>query len=844
MVDLSERLSKKKLQKIINPLDIYDLLDRKASKGELRQVQKTILEKWFNHRKDDKDLIIKLSTGRGKTLIGLLILQSKINNGEGPCLYLCPNNYLVEQTTIEAKNFGIDFCTADDDIPLDFENGKKILITNANKLFNAKTHFGLNSHSIPVNTIILDDSHACLDVIQACFSITIKRKDYESLYNYILNIFEKDLILQGQGTLAEIKNGNSESYLPVPYWSWIDHVNDIINSLSKYSTENFLKFTWDLIKDKFENCACFISGDRIEISPYILPIEQFGSFYNAKNKIYMSATVNNDSFFIKHLNVSEDAILHPLQVENDNFAGEKMILAPSLIDSKLDTDYAMGFFILKKAAPFGISVLSPSFKMAEPWKKNGAILATADVIGKIIESLKSDTTFDKTFVFANRYDGIDLPDNACRILIFDGLPYANCLFDKYYEDCLCDTDITNTKIAQKIEQGLGRNVRGERDYGAILLLRNDLVRFLMSNKYKKYFSLQTQKQIEISNELTTLAKEEVEEKGGHNTLIGLIRKILKRENDWKEYYYEEMNSISSESTPKILTELIVERDAEYKNSVGKSLEAAKIMRNYLNDNMNNISNKEFGWYEQQIARYLYNEAKSQSLETQVKAYEKNNLLLKPNANINIKLLKSEKINQANCIRNYISKYKTASDLELEVNEILDFMEFNVNNKKFENSIMKIGEFLGFASEQPDLLYREGPDNLWAVAPNEYFVIECKNQIQETRTFLSQNEIGQMNNTIAWFNKNYQRHHGTFIMIAPTNNIDNRVAFVKTVNIIRKKELNTFRMNLKSFVRDIINKNIKEISTDEIQKLLRLHKLDFISLKNYFVQPKDTLIQKE
>lgn len=361
MVDLSERLSKKKLQKIINPLDIYDSLDRKASKGELRQVQKTILEKWFNHRKDDKDLIIKLSTGRGKTLIGLLILQSKINNGEGPCLYLCPNNYLVEQTTIEAKNFGIDFCTADDDIPLDFENGKKILITNANKLFNAKTHFGLNSHSIPVNTIILDDSHACLDVIQACFSITIKRKDYESLYNYILNIFEKDLILQGQGTLAEIKNGNSESYLPVPYWSWIDHVNDIINSLSKYSTENFLKFTWDLINDKFENCACFISGDRIEISPYILPIEQFGSFYNAKNKIYMSATVNNDSFFIKHLNVSEDAILHPLQVENDNFAGEKMILAPSLIDSKLDTDYAMGSFILKKqlhlAYPYYLQVL-------------------------------------------------------------------------------------------------------------------------------------------------------------------------------------------------------------------------------------------------------------------------------------------------------------------------------------------------------------------------------------------------------------------------------------------------------------------------------------------------------
>lgn len=125
MVDLRERLAKKKLQKATNPIDIYNSLDRMASKGELRKAQKEILENWYKYRKDDKDLIIKLSTGRGKTLIGLLILQARINNGEGPCLYLCPDNYLVEHTCIEAKNFGIDFCTGEGDLPLEFENGEK-----------------------------------------------------------------------------------------------------------------------------------------------------------------------------------------------------------------------------------------------------------------------------------------------------------------------------------------------------------------------------------------------------------------------------------------------------------------------------------------------------------------------------------------------------------------------------------------------------------------------------------------------------------------------------------------------------------------------------------------------
>ena len=53
--------------------------------------QERVLAEWFSSRKDEKNNIIKLHTGEGKTLIGLLLLHSKINSGEGPCLYICPN---------------------------------------------------------------------------------------------------------------------------------------------------------------------------------------------------------------------------------------------------------------------------------------------------------------------------------------------------------------------------------------------------------------------------------------------------------------------------------------------------------------------------------------------------------------------------------------------------------------------------------------------------------------------------------------------------------------------------------------------------------------------------------
>ena len=81
-----------------NPIEIYDTLDRASDKNALRPAQLAVLEDWWNNYKDKKDVILKLHTGQGKTLLGLLILQSKLNLNQGPVLYLCPTYNLVTQT--------------------------------------------------------------------------------------------------------------------------------------------------------------------------------------------------------------------------------------------------------------------------------------------------------------------------------------------------------------------------------------------------------------------------------------------------------------------------------------------------------------------------------------------------------------------------------------------------------------------------------------------------------------------------------------------------------------------------------------------------------------------------
>lgn len=202
MIDFKKRISSGKDNKKTDPLELYKTLDRKSVASPLRQAQEYILNEWFQNHHDDKDLIIKLHTGEGKTLIGLLILQSMINSKEGPCLYVCPNIYLVSQVCAEAEKFGIPYCCIGDDrqIPDEFMSGEKILITHVHKIFNGKSIFGIDNNYVHVGAIVLDDSHACVDVIKEAFTITISKNDNKDLYQKIISLFNDDLTEQGEGS--------------------------------------------------------------------------------------------------------------------------------------------------------------------------------------------------------------------------------------------------------------------------------------------------------------------------------------------------------------------------------------------------------------------------------------------------------------------------------------------------------------------------------------------------------------------------------------------------------------------------------------------------------------------
>ncbi len=583
MVDFGRHIKKRAAERPTNPVEIYERLDRLSDTGPLRPAQEYVLTEWDTNRRADRDLIVKLHTGQGKTLVGLLMLRSRLNEVTGPALYLSPNKFLVNQICLQARRFGIAITNGNevDDLPPAFLSGQQIYICTVQKLFNGLTKFGLKASSHPLGTVLMDDCHACIDSIKDACSISLKAGTQS--YTALLTLFTRDLRDQGAGTFSDIVAGEYEAILPVPYWAWIDRRDEVTEILSKHRQDDGIKFVWPVLKDMLDKCCCVISGTGLEITPHIPPLHQFGSYHNAKHRIFMSATVTDDSFLVKGLRLSADTITKPVIYPKEKWFGEKMILIPTLIDGETGRDKIVERFAKpREKRSFGVVGLCPSKKAAELWRKAGAEVAEAGTITDHILGLLNGH-YDKAVCVVNRYDGIDLPDNHCRILILDSKPFSGGLIDRYNESCRPGSKVTAQRTARMIEQGIGRAVRGEKDYCAVILVGGDLVRAVQRGDVKKFYSSQTRKQIEIGIEIANLSEEEVKHGiSGIDIAVESVKKLLNRDSGWKDYYSDRMASVTLDRPNEAMLELhAVELKAETKAEEGRYVEAQKVIQDML-----------------------------------------------------------------------------------------------------------------------------------------------------------------------------------------------------------------------------------------------------------------------
>jgi len=78
---------------------------------------------------------------------------------------------------------------------------------------------------------------------------------------------------------------------------------------------------------------------------------------------------------------------------------------------------------------------------------------------------------------ANRYDGIDLPDEACRLVVLAGLPVGMHLQERFLHESVKALAVLTERIRTRLTQGAGRATRNSADYAAVIMLGRDLANF-------------------------------------------------------------------------------------------------------------------------------------------------------------------------------------------------------------------------------------------------------------------------------------------------------------------------------------------------------------------------------
>jgi hypothetical protein len=504
-----------------------------------------------------------------------------------------------------------------------------------------------------------------------------------------------------------------------------------------------------------------------------------------------------------------------------------MVLIPSLIDDQLSRPAIVKAFA--KEVPtrqFGIVVLVPSSQRCADWGKYGARVVDKNSLDRAVEDLRK-RSYSKPIVIANYYDGIDLPDNMCRILIIDSKPFAEELIDRYLEDRRQGSKLIAGRIARIVEQGMGRSVRGEKDYCVIVLIGSDLVRALQAPGQREFFSDQTRKQIQLGKDIAGFAKEEIEAGDDPMTAFrSIVNQCLQRNAGWKDWYVEQMNTMKKRSQPTsgellsiFQTEISAEREFQ-----GRGYDRAAEAIQKLID-QHEITHSDKGWYLQEKARYTYPSSKAQSNELQKNAHKTNHSLLRPKEGMifsKVPTLSPQR--RLDRIKKWLASHELFEAVATELDAILTRLSFGVIADRFEQALKDLACTLGFESDRPDKEWKEGPDNLWGLRDNQYLLFECKSEVDMNRAEINKREADQMNRSSAWFKRYYPGSTVTRVLIIPPIALAAGAALNDEVLIMRKKHLDHLTNNVRAFFNEFHKLDLRDLSSGKIEEHLRAHKL--------------------
>jgi len=795
-------------------LKVFESLDRKTSHTELRRSQIESLQALTAGRVQ-RDHVLKVSTGAGKTAVGLLYLKSHALAKKAPVVYLCPTSQLVGQVLAEAGSLGlnaVEYPAGERHPAADGIAGEAIIVCTYKKLFTAKTTFDRTDVQLSPCAFVLDDAHAGIEEVRNAFTIRLELEGV--IGGRILELFEGPVRSWMPGVWSGIARQDSAALIEVPYWIWRPLLGEIRELLADNAQADEVKFVWGHLRDRLELCRYIVGGDGIEITPDVPPVDSVRAFVGAQHRLFTSATLADDSALVRELGCAPDAAARPIEPISDAGVGERMVIVPSLIDKALTREWIMRFC----AAAKGVTsvVLAPTKVLAQEWGEVGAKVSVGDEVDPTVAELRAGTL--RFVAFANRYDGIDLPDDACRILIVDGMPYGESLAARHDAMIPGRPSASQNRLVHRIEQGMGRAVRSHVDYAVVVLAGPELASFVSRREVLDLFNPTTRAQVELARRLSDISL--ADNPNPQHAFTSLARACLRRDASWKDFYDVEVRQ-ASRAKREVSKELIdlaaVERAAAELAQVNPAAAADKVMKAAKAPLVN--SEQQLGWYLQVSAGYLFAVDPGEALKRQAAAHLKNTRMFRPPVGTAMRPIDPGRADVAAAILRWYVGFDNPNGAIAAVQALRARLSFGVSTETFEQAIVDLAKPVGAEGSRPEKQLGKGPDDLWLWETLD-MVIECKHE--EEGATLPKRDSGQLHDSVQWFRNAYPTRTPTPVLVAKAEAGHNQAHFPERTRVITDKTLGAFLDALEGFVAALAKQPAAQWDTNKVAQLAARH----------------------
>lgn len=586
----------------------------------------------------------------------------------------------------------------------------------------------------------------------------------------------------------DLQQGNPKRLMLVPFWAWIDKKAEVLKILYGHRTDKALEWVWPLLQEVLPLCLCIFSATSLEISPRCVPIDAIPSFVEARRRIYMTATLADDNVLVTDFNANVASVKSPITPKTASDLGDRMIITPQELNPSTSDDEIKGF-VKMCSKHFNVVVIVPSDKRAGYWKDVADYFLNKDNLHDGVEKLKSGKV--GLVVLSNKYDGIDLPHEACRLLVLDGVPEVRRLIDRYEQSVLNDGDEIFGRQMQKVEQGMGRGVRANDDYCVVMIMGSKLTQALFSTGALEKFSPATREQIKLSNNLANQIRgKKLEE------LFDVLSVCLDRHDGWVKASRQALVNVTYTSELPANDCAVWQRKAYSLAQVNQFKLAAETLQGAVNTEQNA---KVQGWLKQQLAEYTHHFDRAKAQEILLSALLLNHCLIKPLAGISYAKLGAGTIQQALRAEDFIkSKFQVPNEVVIWLHGIIEDLEFYQDEaERFEKAFYLLGHILGFESQRPEVEWGKGPDVLWCLGNLKFLVIECKNGA--TATAIAKRDADQLTGSMNWFSGAYDKTCNAIpVMIHPSYIFDSAASPHPDTRIIDRDSLDKLRSELQIF----------------------------------------------